>query len=241
LLDEATSALDSESELVVQNALDNILQQKKLTTIIIAHRLSTIRNADVINVVHEGKVVESGTHGELMNKQGYYFRLVQTQDGKINDNSDSGPSSRVSSSADLIKLVDKAASNESTHGIAHIEFKKVTFAYPTRPKKIVFNDFSLKISQGMTIGLVGPSVEGKSTTVGLIERFYDPLDGVVEFKGHDIKSLNLSWYRDQIGYVGQEPTLSMTQSVGTSHMVSQELLRLRSKKQRCRPMLTSSS
>jgi ABC-type multidrug transport system fused ATPase/permease subunit len=52
-----------------------------------------------------------------------------------------------------------------------------------------------------------PSGQGKSTIVGLIERFYDPTDGAVMYLGNDIKSLNVSWYRDQIGYVGQEPTL----------------------------------
>merc|ERR1712232_105685 len=61
LLDEATSALDSESELVVQEALDNAVEQKKVTTIIIAHRLSTIRNAEMIAVVVDGKIIEKGT------------------------------------------------------------------------------------------------------------------------------------------------------------------------------------
>ena len=51
---------------------------------------------------------------------------------------------------------------------------------------------------------------GKSTTVAMIERFYDPVEGSVLYKGHNIKSLNLHWYRDQIGYVGQEPSLFNT-------------------------------
>lgn len=155
LLDEATSALDSESELVVQDALDNILQQKKITTIIIAHRLSTIRNADIINVVHQGQIVESGTHAELMEKREYYYRLVQKQE-MHEDESDggtsSGPGSRSSSMVDLAKM------DMSTHGdVPHLEFREVTFAYPTRPKKIVFNDFNLKIPRGLTLALVGPS------------------------------------------------------------------------------------
>ena len=80
LLDEATSALDSESELVVQEALDNVLASVKRTTVIIAHRLSTIRNADVIAVVMGGKIVETGTHDELMDAStGYYRALVEKQ------------------------------------------------------------------------------------------------------------------------------------------------------------------
>merc|ERR1711918_34862 len=66
LLDEATSALDTESERVVQAALDELLTKHKRTTIVIAHRLSTIRHADKIAVVDAGRIVEEGTHDELM-------------------------------------------------------------------------------------------------------------------------------------------------------------------------------
>jgi ABC-type multidrug transport system fused ATPase/permease subunit len=77
LLDEATSALDSESEKIVQEALDKVVALKKRTTIIIAHRLSTIRKADKICVVSGGKVAEQGTHQELINLNGIYANLVR--------------------------------------------------------------------------------------------------------------------------------------------------------------------
>jgi len=76
LLDEATSALDNQSEAVVQTALDGVMATQKLTTIVIAHRLSTIRNADGIAVLCEGKVLELGTHEELLVLQGLYASLV---------------------------------------------------------------------------------------------------------------------------------------------------------------------
>ena len=57
------------------------------------------------------------------------------------------------------------------------------------------------------MALVGPSGGGKSTTIGLIERFYDPEEGSIEFEGVDVRELNIQWYRDQIGIVSQEPTL----------------------------------
>uniref|UniRef100_A0A8C9TAZ3 ATP-binding cassette sub-family B member 5 n=1 Tax=Scleropages formosus TaxID=113540 RepID=A0A8C9TAZ3_SCLFO len=77
LLDEATSALDTESEKIVQQALDEARVGR--TSIVIAHRLSTIRNADIIAVIQHGKVIEQGTHNELMAKQGAYYALVNAQ------------------------------------------------------------------------------------------------------------------------------------------------------------------
>ena len=77
LLDEATSALDSESEKVVQAALD--AAAKGRTTIAVAHRLSTIQKADIIYVFDQGKIVESGTHQELIRVKGRYFELVNLQ------------------------------------------------------------------------------------------------------------------------------------------------------------------
>lgn len=78
ILDEATSALDNKSEKEVQRALDNI-SQKNVTTVIIAHRLSTIKNADLIYAIKEGKVIEQGTHKELLAQNGYYAGLVRSQ------------------------------------------------------------------------------------------------------------------------------------------------------------------
>ena len=77
ILDEATSALDTESERLVQEALERLMKNR--TTIAIAHRLSTIRNADIIHVLHEGEIVESGQHDELIAKNGYYKRLYDMQ------------------------------------------------------------------------------------------------------------------------------------------------------------------
>lgn len=92
---------------------------------------------------------------------------------------------------------------------ADIELKNVHFSYPTRADVPVLNGLSLKVAEGETVGLVGASGCGKSTVVQLMQRFYEPEEGAgqVLLSGHDIRSLNPGWLRQQIGTVGQEPVL----------------------------------
>ena len=80
ILDEATSSLDTESERLVQDAINKMMQNR--TSIVIAHRLSTVRHADEIIVLQKGKIVERGTHDELIQKEGFYKRLVNMQEVK---------------------------------------------------------------------------------------------------------------------------------------------------------------
>ncbi|CAB9505477.1 Leptomycin B resistance protein pmd1 [Seminavis robusta] len=232
LLDEATSALDSQSEQVVQAALDRIVEEQARTTIIVAHRLSTIRNADIIFVIADGQVAEQGTHAELMtNEAGHYRHLVETQEGPTetapadvatdapvvqrdssivsvdNDDEPKGQGSFLLGTPETCAPPPLLAPKDDGEQIPAVRFRNVCFSYPARPTKTVFQNFNLDLLPGETVALVGPSGGGKSTTVALLERFYDPSGGVVEYKGHDITSLNVHWYRDQIGYVGQEPTL----------------------------------
>jgi subfamily B ATP-binding cassette protein MsbA len=77
ILDEATSALDTESERLVQDALEKMMQNR--TSVVIAHRLSTIQKADLIVVMSKGKIVEQGKHEELLKAQGIYHNLVKMQ------------------------------------------------------------------------------------------------------------------------------------------------------------------
>ena len=79
IFDEATSALDAENECVVQNSINDIVKENKVTTIIIAHRLSTVKSADCIYVLDKGKICEFGTHDELIEKNGVYKQLIQNQ------------------------------------------------------------------------------------------------------------------------------------------------------------------
>lgn len=77
VLDEATSSIDTFTEQLIQNALDTVIEGR--TSFMIAHRLSTVRNADIILVVRDGKIVESGNHKELLGKKGYYYSLYTRQ------------------------------------------------------------------------------------------------------------------------------------------------------------------
>ncbi|KAM6589468.1 hypothetical protein CsatA_012073 [Cannabis sativa] len=88
-----------------------------------------------------------------------------------------------------------------------IELKNIFFSYPVRPDQMIFEGLTLKIEAGRTMALVGQSGSGKSTVIGLIERFYDPLKGSILVDGLDIKDYDLRKLRSQIALVSQEPTL----------------------------------
>nr|ALU63321.1 ATP-binding cassette sub-family B member 11b [Oryzias melastigma] len=91
-----------------------------------------------------------------------------------------------------------------------IEFHNVTFYYPSRPDVKILDSLSLHIRAGETTAFVGPSGSGKSSAVQLIQRFYDPKEGMVTLDGHDLRSLNIQWLRSLIGIVEQEPVLFAT-------------------------------
>jgi ATP-binding cassette, subfamily B (MDR/TAP), member 1 len=92
----------------------------------------------------------------------------------------------------------------------HITLESVMFNYPSRPNVAVVKDLSLYFPAGKISALVGASGSGKSTIVALVERFYDPLSGLVKLDGVDLKELNIKWLRTQIGLVSQEPVLFAT-------------------------------
>ena len=91
-----------------------------------------------------------------------------------------------------------------------IEFKNVTFAYPLKPDVNVLKNLSTKIEKGKVVAIVGHSGSGKTTISNLIQRFYDPNEGIITIDGIDIRDLNLQWLRRSIGFVAQEPTLYST-------------------------------
>lgn len=100
------------------------------------------------------------------------------------------------------KLGEKPATLEG-----RIQFDNVKFTYPSRPNVPILDNFSLSIEPGQTVALVGSSGSGKSTIIGLLERFYAPIGGSITIDGRPIESLNIKWLRRQMALVSQEPTL----------------------------------
>ncbi|KAK9458300.1 P-loop containing nucleoside triphosphate hydrolase protein [Dipodascopsis uninucleata] len=107
--------------------------------------------------------------------------------------------SAIDSSSESGKTLDKVDGN--------IELRNVKFIYPSRPDVVVMQNFNLKIKAGSTVALVGASGSGKSTIVGLLERFYNPVAGEVILDGVNTSELNIRWLRQQVALVSQEPIL----------------------------------
>ncbi|XP_032552546.1 ATP-binding cassette sub-family B member 5 [Chiroxiphia lanceolata] len=115
-----------------------------------------------------------------------------------------------------------------SHFEGNIEFRNIHFVYPTRPEVQVLQGLSVKVNKGQTLALVGSSGCGKSTSIQLLERFYDPVEGQVLADGFDTRSLHLQWLRSRLGLVSQEPVLfdcSIAENISygdNSRVVSQE-------------------
>jgi ATP-binding cassette subfamily B (MDR/TAP) protein 1 len=121
----------------------------------------------------------------------------------------------ISAAAKIFNTIDRVSPLDPTSdaGIildrvdGNLELRNIKHIYPSRPEVTVMEDVSLIIPAGKMTALVGASGSGKSTIVGLVERFYDPVKGQVFLDGHDVSTLNLRWLRRQISLVSQEPTL----------------------------------
>ncbi|KAK9282140.1 hypothetical protein L1049_005052 [Liquidambar formosana] len=120
--------------------------------------------------------------------------------------------SRVFEIIDRVPVIDPYSSKgrvlPSVRG--KIEFKGVSFAYPSRPDTLILRNLNLVVPYSKTLALVGASGGGKSTIFALLERFYDPIRGTICLDGHDLMTLQVKWLRSQIGMVGQEPVLFAT-------------------------------
>lgn len=128
----------------------------------------------------------------------------------------------VAAAAKIYNTIDRKspldATSETGEKLDHvegtIELRNIKHIYPSRAEVVVMEDVNLVVPAGKTTALVGASGSGKSTIVGLVERFYDPVGGNVYLDGHDVSKLNLRWLRQQISLVSQEPVLFGTTITG---------------------------
>lgn len=128
----------------------------------------------------------------------------------------------VAAAAKIFNTIDRVspldpmtdAGEKLKHLDGTIELRNIKHIYPSRAEVVVMRDVNLVVPAGKTTALVGASGSGKSTIVGLVERFYDPVGGNVYLDGHDVSTLNLRWLRQQISLVSQEPVLFGTTIFG---------------------------
>lgn len=120
----------------------------------------------------------------------------------------------IGASEKVFRLIDVSPSDQFTAKgvrlqklIGQVEFVDVSFHYPSRPSLPVLQHFNLTVHPGEVVALVGLSGSGKSTIVNLLLRLYEPTNGEILIDGHPMKSLNVKWLRERVGYVGQEPRL----------------------------------
>ncbi|KAJ3006380.1 Multidrug resistance protein 1 [Thoreauomyces humboldtii] len=123
-----------------------------------------------------------------------------------------GAAYKVFSTIDRISPIDASApgGEKPAKVEGSMSFTNVDFHYPSRPDVPILKNFLLQVKAGSSVALVGGSGSGKSTIVKLLERFYDPIAGGITLDGRPLESLNVTWLRQQIGIVSQEPTLFNT-------------------------------
>uniref|UniRef100_A0A7N9AQL0 ATP-binding cassette, sub-family B (MDR/TAP), member 4 n=1 Tax=Mastacembelus armatus TaxID=205130 RepID=A0A7N9AQL0_9TELE len=140
------------------------------------------------------------------------FTVGQTSPNITTFASARGAAHKVYSIIDRIPSIDSYSEDgfKPDFNQGNIELKNIHFCYPSRPDVKVLNNMSLSVKSGETFALVGSSGCGKSTTIQLLLRFYDPQEGSISIDGHDIRSLNIRYLREMIGVVSQEPILFAT-------------------------------
>jgi len=190
-------------------------RQSWLAGIMLGTSQSLITCVSALNFWYGGKLIADG---KMMSKEFLEIFLIFASTGRVIAEAGTMTKDLVKGSdavASVFAVLDRNTTIEPENPDGYvpkkvkgqISFSNVDFAYPTRPDVIIFQNFSIDIEDGKSTAIVGPSGSGKSTIISLIERFYDPLKGIVKIDGRDIRSCHLRSLRQHIALVSQEPTL----------------------------------
>jgi ATP-binding cassette subfamily B (MDR/TAP) protein 1 len=135
---------------------------------------------------------------------------------------------KIYETIDRVPKIDiySPAGEKPKHVDGILEFRNVSFIYPSRPEVQVLDKVNLLVPHGKTTALVGASGSGKSTIVGLAERWYDPLEGSVTLDGKDLRDLNLKWVRNQISLVSQVSFLMTGVDIRNQHCLTLQSSRM---------------
>jgi ABC-type multidrug transport system fused ATPase/permease subunit len=231
ILDEATSSVDTRTEVLIQQAMARLMEGR--TSFVIAHRLSTIRNADTIVVMNEGRIVEQGSHLELMARQGFYYDLYNSQFADTDAETGSGRQPRAPAVAtgetgrlpDAVPqerreavpvatrsggaLLMTAGGHDSSRSPAHGSGRPVIVTqaltvYYGRHRGI--DDLNMNVEQGEVYGFLGPNGAGKTTTLRVLLDIIRPTSGTATMFGLDCQKEGPA-IRRRVGYLPGELSL----------------------------------
>ncbi|CAH8384977.1 unnamed protein product [Eruca vesicaria subsp. sativa] len=191
------------------------IRQSWLAGTVLATSRALITCTSVLNFWYGGRLVDDG---KIVAKQFFEIFTVFVSTGRVIAEAGSMTTDLAKGSdavASVFAVLDRSTTidPESPNGYipdkikGQISFVNVDFAYLTRPNVAIFKNFSIEIDEGKSTAVVGPSGSGKSTIISLIERFYDPINGSINFDGRDLKSYHLRSLRKHIALVSQEPAL----------------------------------
>ena len=229
ILDEATSALDSESEQLIQRALDRLLQDR--TVFVIAHRLSTVRGADRILVIgvllwFGGRMVlieQSLDASSFIAYMGLAYNILTP--AKAISKASYGVRKGNAAAERVLQILetenplkDPASGRTKEEFTEALRLENVSFQYEEEP---VLKDFSLTVPKGKTVALVGQSGSGKSTIANLVTRFYDVNAGKISLDGIDIREITKTSLRNLMGLVTQDSIL-FNDSVRNNILIGRE-------------------
>ncbi|KAJ9551420.1 hypothetical protein OSB04_015465 [Centaurea solstitialis] len=211
-LDKFSKALETTTELGIKQGLARGLMLGSMGTIYVSWAFQAWVGSLLVMGHKPSYIVSKWFRASISRDFRIYRNILTTLPNLTAITESQGAATRINEMINRNPTID----SEDKKGKAlsyvrgEIEFKGIYFSYPSRPDTTILEGLNLRVPAGKTVGLVGGSGSGKSTTIALIQRFYDPIEGEIFLDGYKIKKLHLKWFRAQMGLVNQEPILFAT-------------------------------